>query len=57
VALSRARRIDHIVLSGLTLRALNHIDADALQFYQKSTARAARARRPVVTRMAEVQRR
>ena len=42
VALSRARRIDHIVLSGLTLRALNHIDADALQFYQKSTARAAR---------------
>jgi ATP-dependent DNA helicase PIF1 len=35
VALSRARRIDTILLSGLTLRALNHVDKEALAFYNE----------------------
>ena len=42
VALSRARKINHIVLSGLTLRALNHVDRPSLEFYQESVRRAAK---------------
>ncbi len=42
VALSRARKINHIVLSGLTLRALNHVDRASLAFYQESVKRAAK---------------
>ena len=46
VALSRARRIDNILLSGLTLRALNHVDKEALAFYNEVQKRVAeRARR------------
>lgn len=39
VALSRARRIDHIVLRGLTLFKLNHVDREALAFYQETLKR------------------
>ena len=44
VALSRARKINHIVLSGLTLGALNHVDRPSLEFYQESVRRAAERR-------------
>ena len=44
VALSRARKINHIALSGLRLSALNHVDREALSFYQAAVARAARRR-------------
>ena len=42
VALSRARKINHIVLSGLTFAALNHVDRPSLAFYQESVKRAAK---------------
>ena len=48
VALSRARRIDHIVLRGLTLPKLNHVDREAMAFYlatQRSVASRVRSAR------------
>ena len=40
VALSRVRSVKDVCIKGLSLRALNMVDADALKFYQKTVARA-----------------
>ena len=42
VALSRVRKVSDVHIRGLTLRALNMVDTNALQFYEKTAARAHR---------------
>ncbi len=40
VGLSRVRRVQDVHIKGLTLPRLNHVDPDALKFYEKTVARA-----------------
>ena len=57
VALSRVRKVSDVHIRGLTLRALNMVDTGALQFYEKTAARAHRhhlARREAERKRAEV---
>ena len=42
VALSRAREISHMGIAGLTLPKLNHIDREALKFYESAKKKGAR---------------